>query len=314
MKTPVRPGATPAPAPAASPVSPAHSLRAQLVLTAAMALWGLNIPAVRVLAGRFDFATLAAVRMFFTCCVFAVLALRASGRLPGIERRHWPLLLACSALMVYGNQVFFTSGMARTSATNSALIVALGPLVSSLLAAIAFRERLALPRLAGIALGLAGVAGVILHRPGAGVGAAGIGDLLVGSSVLSFALGGVLVQRLARQLDVLAISWGIYLVGTVFLALHAAVAGFDQRILSSGWQSWSLILFSGVAASAIGNLIWNRSIGILGISRTALFLNWVPLFAIAFAVAFLDEPFSWWLVFGFGCVVCGTCLGALRRT
>jgi drug/metabolite transporter (DMT)-like permease len=191
--------------------------------------------------------------------------------------------------------------------------VALGPLVSSLLAAIAFRERLALPRVAGIALGLAGVVGVILHRPGAGVGQAGIGDLLVGASVLSFALGGVLVQRLARQLDVLAISWGIYLVGSLLLALHAAVAGFDQRILSSGWQSWSLILFSGVAASAIGNLIWNRSIGILGISRTALFLNWVPLFAITFAVAFLGEPFSWWLAFGFGCVVCGTWLGALRR-
>lgn len=313
MTPPVRSGATPAPADLAAPVSPAHSLRAQLVLTAAMALWGLNIPAVRVLAGRFDFATLAALRMFFACCLFAFIALRAGGRLPGIERRHWPLLLACSLLMVYGNQVFFTSGMARTSATNSALIVALGPLVSSLLAAIVFRERLALPRLAGIALGLAGVAGVILHRPGADVAQASAGDLLVGASVLSFALGGVLVQRLARQLDALAISWGIYLVGTLFLALHAAMAGFDQRILTSGWQSWSLILFSGVAASAIGNLIWNRSIGILGISRTALFLNWVPLFAISFAVAFLGEPFSWWLAFGFGCVVCGTWLGALRR-
>ena len=313
MTPPVRSGATPAPADLAAPVSPAHSLRAQLVLTAAMALWGLNIPAVRVLAGHFDFATLAALRMFFACCLFAFIALCAGGRLPGIERRHWPLLLACSLLMVYGNQVFFTSGMARTSATNSALIVALGPLVSSLLAAIVFRERLALPRLAGIALGLAGVAGVILHRPGADVAQASVGDMLVGASVLSFALGGVLVQRLARQLDALAISWGIYLVGTLFLALHAAMAGFDQRILSSGWQSWSLMLFSGVAASAIGNLIWNRSIGILGISRTALFLNWVPLFAISFAVAFLGEPFSWWLAFGFGCVVCGTWLGALRR-
>ncbi|MFL6718652.1 MAG: DMT family transporter [Burkholderiaceae bacterium] len=313
MTPPARSSATPAPADLAAPVSPAHSLRAQLVLTAAMALWGLNIPAVRVLAGRFDFATLAALRMFFACCLFAFIALRAGGRLPAIERRHWPLLLACSLLMVYGNQVFFTSGMARTSATNSALIVALGPLVSSLLAAIVFRERLALPRLAGIALGLAGVAGVILHRPGADVAQAGAGDMLVGASVLSFALGGVLVQRLARQLDALAISWGIYLVGTLFLALHAAMAGFDQRILTSGWQSWSLMLFSGVAASAIGNLIWNRSIGILGISRTALFLNWVPLFAITFAVAFLGEPFSWWLAFGFGCVVCGTWLGALRR-
>lgn len=311
MSLPVRPSEVAAQP--AEPLIPIQSLRAQLVLTGAMALWGLNIPAVRVLAGRFDTVTLATLRMLCACCVFAVIALHWGGRLPRIERQHWGLLLVCSVLMVYGNQIFFTGGMALTSATNSALIIALGPLVSSLLGAIAFRERLGWPRLSGIALGLSGVVAVILHQPGAGVAQANVGDLLVGVSVMSFALGGVLVQRLARQMNVLAISWGIYVVGTVLLGLHGWIAGFDGRILSSGWESWSLILFSGIAATAIGNLIWNRSIGILGIGRTALFLNWVPLFGIAFAVAFLNEPFSWWLLVGFACVVCGTWLGTLQR-
>jgi drug/metabolite transporter (DMT)-like permease len=292
---------------------PAQSRNAQLLLAGAMLLWGLNIPAIKLLATRFDPVTLAALRMLCACGVFALIALRRKGELPRIARRHWGLLFVCSLLMVYGNQLFFTGGMVLTTATNTALIVALGPLMSSLLAALVFRERPGLAGIAGIGLGLIGVGLVVLHRPGAGLGRASVGDAMIGASVFSFAIGGVLVQRLARQLDAVAISWGIYTTGTVLLFLHACLAGFDTRIFMAGAGTWSLLLFSGIAATAIGNLIWNRSIGVLGISRTALYLNWVPLFAIAFAVLFLDEPMSWWLVLGFACVVSGTRLGTMRR-
>jgi drug/metabolite transporter (DMT)-like permease len=290
-----------------------HGRHAQLLLAGAMLLWGLNIPAIRLLATRFDPVTLAALRMLCACCVFALIALRRTGQLPRIGRSHWSLLFACSVLMVYGNQIFFTGGMALTTATNTALIVALGPLVSTLLAALVFRERLGASSIAGIVLGLIGVAVVVLHRPGAGLSQANVGDAMIGASVLSFAIGGVLVQRLAQRLDAVAISWSIYMTGTVLLFVHACLAGFDTRIITAGAGTWSLLLFSGIAATAIGNLIWNRSIGVLGISRTALYLNWVPLFAIAFAVLFLDEPMSWWLVLGFACVVSGTWIGTMRR-
>ena len=99
MSMPVRPGEEAARPAMAQPL-PAQSLRAQLVLAGAMALWGLNIPAVRVLAGRFDPVTLAGLRMFCACCVFAVIALRWGGRLPRLERRNWGALLSCSVLMV----------------------------------------------------------------------------------------------------------------------------------------------------------------------------------------------------------------------
>ena len=292
---------------------PVQGGNAQLLLAGAMLLWGLNIPAIKLLVTRFDPVTLAALRMLCACCVFALIALRRNGRLPRIGRSHWGLLFVCSLLMVYGNQIFFTGGMALTTATNTALIVALGPLVSTLLAALVFRERLGASSLAGIALGLIGVGVVVLHRPGAGLSRANLGDAMIGASVLSFAIGGVLVQRLARRLDAVAISWGIYMTGTVLLFVHACLAGFDTRIVAAGASAWSLLLFSGIAATAIGNLIWNRSIGVLGISRTALYLNWVPLFAITFAVLFLDEPMSWWLVLGFACVVSGTRIGTMRR-
>jgi drug/metabolite transporter (DMT)-like permease len=135
---------------------------------------------------------------------------------------------------------------------------------------------------------------------------------MVAASVLSFAMGGVLVQRLARKLNAITISWSIYTIGTILLALHSCIIGFDAHAIFSDTGSLALVLFSGIGATAIGNLVWNRSIASLGISRTALFLNWVPLFAIGFAVVFLKEPMSWWLVFGVACVIAGTWLGSIR--
>jgi drug/metabolite transporter (DMT)-like permease len=289
-----------------------QTLRSQVMLGGAMLLWGLNIPAIKVLTTSFEAVMLSSLRMFFAWCVFTAIALYHSGRIPKIARAHWGLVIVCGVLMVYANQIFFTVGMGRTTATNTALIVALGPLMSSVLGALVFRERLTGTRLLGIALGLIGVGAVILQRPGAAMEGAGFGDAMIAASVLSFAIGGVLVQRLARKLNAITISWSIYTIGTVLLVLHSCFIGVDAHALFSDTGSFALIVFSGVGATAVGNLVWNRSIASLGISRTALFLNWVPLFAIAFAVVFLKEPMSWWLVFGVLCVIAGTWLGSVR--
>jgi drug/metabolite transporter (DMT)-like permease len=289
-----------------------QTLRSQLVLSGAMLLWGLNIPAIKVLTTSFEPVMLSTLRMLFAWCVFSAIALYHNGSIPKIERAHWGLVIVCGVLMVYANQIFFTVGMARTTASNTALIVALGPLMSSVLGSLVFRERLTATRLLGITLGLIGVGSVILHRPGAALDGAGFGDAMIAASVLSFAIGGVLVQRLARKLNTITISWSIYTIGTALLTLHSCFIGFDAQALFSSAGSFALVLFSGVGATAIGNLVWNRSIASLGISRTALFLNWVPLFAIAFAVVFLKEPMTWWLVFGVLCVLAGTWLGSIR--
>ncbi|MEN3296001.1 MAG: hypothetical protein V7642_5254 [Burkholderiales bacterium] len=294
------------------PSASTQTLRSQLLLSGAMLLWGLNIPAIKVLTTSFEAVMLSSLRMFFAWCVFTAITLYHNGRIPKIGRAHWGIVIVCGVFMVYANQIFFTMGMGHTTATNTALIVALGPLMSSVLGSLVFRERLTATRLLGIALGLIGVGAVILHRPGATLKGAGFGDAMVAASVLSFAMGGVLVQRLARKLNAITISWSIYTIGTILLALHSCIIGFDAHAIFSDTGSLALVLFSGIGATAIGNLVWNRSIASLGISRTALFLNWVPLFAIGFAVVFLKEPMSWWLVFGVACVIAGTWLGSIR--
>ncbi|MCY1536900.1 carboxylate/amino acid/amine transporter [compost metagenome] len=151
----------------------------------------------------------------------------------------------------------------------------------------------------------------MLSHPGAGLSSAGIGDLMLALSVVSFAVGGVGVQRLARQIDPLSISWVIYLIGTLMLVVHTVLgpSRLGTAQLFPGAWPWALVLFSGIAATAAGNLIWNRAISVIGVARTAVFLYWVPVFGVLFAALLLGEVLTWWHLFGFAAVMTGTWLG-----
>ena len=289
-------------------VSPAA---VQATLIGAMAIWGLNVAAVKVLTGVFDPTTVAALRMLVACAALSLIVLWKRCGLPSLSWQQSVAIVVCAILMVYFNQILFAEGLQRSTATNGALIMALSPLVSALLAAVVFRERLTLMRLVGVLLGFAGVAAVVLSHPGAGLSSAGAGDLMLVAAVVSFAAGGAIVQRLARQLNPLTISWAIYVVGSLLLAVHATLEspaiGVDG--IFPGWRPWALILFSGVMATALSNLVWNRAIARIGVARTAVFLYWVPVFGVGFAAMLLGERLNLWHLFGFLAVMGGTYLG-----
>jgi drug/metabolite transporter (DMT)-like permease len=283
----------------------------QATLIAAMAVWGLNVAAVKVLTGIFDPTTVAALRMLVACAALTLVMLWKRCRLPTLSMGQCAAIVVCAVLMVYLNQILFAEGLLRSTATNGALIMALSPLVSALLAAVAFRERMTWLRLLGVVLGFAGVAAVVLSHPGAGLSSAGAGDLMLVAAVVSFAAGGAIIQRLARRLHTLTISWAIYLVGSFLLAVHATLEspaiGFDG--LFPGWRPWAFILFSGVMATALSNLVWNRAIARIGVARTAVFLYWVPVFGVGFAALLLGERLTLWHLVGFLAVMGGTYLG-----
>lgn len=297
------------------PVNDRQSLAVQAVLIGAMAVWGLNLTAVKLLTAWFAPATLASVRMLVACAALtAVVAAKRCACLR-FTPRQWGAMVLCAVFMVYANQVLFAEGLLRSRASNAALVMALSPLASALLAAIAFREPLTLQRSLGVLLGFAGVAAVVLSHPGAGLSSAGVGDLLIISSVLSFAAGGAMVQRLARQIHPLTICWLTYCIGTVLLVAHTALgpAPLSAAALFPGWWPWLLVLFSGIFATAVCNVVWNQAIATIGVARTAVFLYWVPVFGVLFAALLLGEQLTLWHLAGFAAVMGGTWLGTRRQ-
>jgi drug/metabolite transporter (DMT)-like permease len=284
------------------------------MLLATIVLWGSSMPLVKWLTGSFDSTLLAALRMLAASVALALL-LRRQGSWPKLDRAQWRQLLLCGVLMVYLNQELFVAGIARSSATNAALITAMNPLAASFLALWFLREPLSGRRIAGVLIGLAGVSVVILMRPGADLAQGGIGDLMIVLAILVFATGAMLVQRLAVRIDALTISFIVHAIGAGLLLLQCA----SQAAWQGEWPkaassplAWTVLLLSGAISTGLGNLLWNRSIGIVGMARASVWIYWLPLFSVSLSVIFLGEPLTRWHVLGLLLVLAGTWLGSQR--
>lgn len=288
--------------------APPASAKANALLFVAVAMWGSNVPLMKWLTGSFDPVLLSSLRMVAASCALALFLLRRAP-VRNITPAQWGQLLVCGFAMVYLNQVFFLAGIVRSTATNGTLITATNALFGSLLAWMLLRERLQGRRMLGIGIGMVGVSLVILMRPGADLGHGGVGDLMMVVSTIAFVAGGVIVQRLAAEIDAVTISLGIHVVGALCLLLHlgaqSAWAGHWPQAPSSPWP-WALALLSGAIVSGMANLMWNRAIGIVGMARASVWTYWMPVFGVAVAVLFLGEPLTLWHVIGFVLVVWGT--------
>ncbi|CAB3723171.1 hypothetical protein LMG26689_03966 [Achromobacter animicus] len=284
-----------------------------LQLMFVMATWGLNIVSIKYLTQHMDIQALAAVRIVIAFITVTLIIKARGGRIPKLGSAQLGWVALAGFLVVYAHQVALVSGLRVSSAANGTLIMATSPLLSAFLAAIFYREKLTATRIAGALLGLLGV-GMVVVGSGAQLGLTGWGDAVVFVAVLVFVFGGLVIQRMSRMMDPLGMLWYMYLAGGVMLVGHAALtpSSYHAETWQMAWWPWAVLMFSAVVASGISNIVWNAGIARLGISRAALFVNWLPIFGLLFAALFLDEHVTLTHVVGLGCVLGGTWLG-LRR-
>lgn len=284
-----------------------------LQLMFVMATWGLNIVSIKYLTQHMDIQALAAVRIVIAFITVTLIIKARGSRIPKLGGAQLGWVALAGFLVVYAHQVALVSGLRVSSAANGTLIMATSPLLSAFLAAIFYREKLTATRIAGALLGLLGV-GMVVVGSGAQLGLTGWGDAVVFVAVLVFVFGGLVIQRMSRMMDPLGMLWYMYLAGGVMLVGHAALTptSYHAETWQMAWWPWMVLMFSAVVASGVSNIVWNAGIARLGISRAALFVNWLPIFGLLFAALFLDEHVTLTHVVGLGCVLGGTWLG-LRR-
>lgn len=284
---------------------------AWLVYTACV--WGANVVVLKAMANEFAIVHLSAIRMAVAFVCIAAICRFTGHRIVRLTRAEFGWLSAAAALMIYGHQLLLTQGLALSSATNGALALSLNPVLSVLLGAALFGERLSFVRVAGVTLGLLGAGVVVLNRSGAELHISGWGDGLLIASMVVYVAAGACIRHVAGRIHPLVIGFYMHLFGTLMLTVHAAFT-------PSFWQAdawfpsagvWLLVLLSALFSTAIGNLAWNNGISRLGLARTSMFINLLPLSGLLAAVVFLHETLHPAHAVGFACVLAGTWL-ALR--
>src|SRR5262245_21061203 len=142
-------------------------------------------------------------------------------------------------------QLCFVGGLARTTASNGALIFGTTPVVVALASAALGRERLGILHWLGAALSAAGIYFVVGHGASMG-GSTFTGDLLIGLGVLcwtAYTIGGSRLMARHSPLFVTGVTMAIGTVPYAVLALPA-FGGVHWRELSA--TVWWSLLFAGL--------------------------------------------------------------------
>jgi drug/metabolite transporter (DMT)-like permease len=221
-------------------------------------------------------------------------------------RDRWQLLWI-GVLGTFVNHTCFFFALTWAPAAHGALIPpTTSPVWTLLLAARLGEERVTRGQAAGIALCLFGV--FLVVRPerlvvaGAGVL---VGDALFLMSGLSWGVYSYLSKVAMRRLSAPGTLALGMTVGTVFLVPFALVERPGRALVAAPPSAWLALAYLAVAGTVLSFLWWNRALRQLGVGRTAIFSNLVPVFGVLISWLVLDERLGPLQLVGGGLAVLG---------
>ena len=277
------------------------------ILFAAMAvIWGIPYLLIKVAVDEIAPATLVLARTGIATVLLLPIALARHQIRPLLP--HWKPLLAYTAVEICGPWLLLGFAEQRLSSSLTGLLVAGVPLVGALLARWGpDRERLGGRRLAGLLVGMAGVAALVGFEVGAGDTRAIVAVAFV---VLGYALGPAILARTLSDLP----SMGVVAASLALSAVAYLPAGIVEA--PSAWPSGKAVLAVltlAVVCTAVAFLVFFRLIAEVGAARSTVITYVNPAVAVLLGVLVLDESFTVATGAGFALILLGSVLATSRK-
>jgi drug/metabolite transporter (DMT)-like permease len=294
--------------------------QADACLLATAVMWGVNIPVVKEAITRLDPFLFNAVRL-----VFSAMAL---GLLVWLEwragyRQHaptpWRKVLIFSAMTGLVYQILFMLGITRTTAGNTALLLATMPVWTAILSYFFYHERLPRVTWLGLLVTLIGTTLVIVSGGKVSLRSDFLwGNLFMLLAAMLWAAGTVYSRPLLREFSPLRLS---LISNGLFMPLHLALAPLWMQFPAKEYEPWLTVLFqpaivlallySGAFSTGLAYATWNIGVRHLGGSHAAVYQNIVTLVAVLGGWMFLHESILAAQIVGGGIMLVGLFL--MRR-
>jgi drug/metabolite transporter (DMT)-like permease len=275
--------------------------------------WGGTFIAGHVIAVAMPPGLAATCRFIVAVLMMFALVWKTEGGIPRLTRQQFLLTAALGATGIFAYNAFFFQALAMMPAGRTALFVSLNPVMTALLLALLFGERLGARKWAGIAIAFAGAAIIIARGDLLGAArdlssALGKGELFMLGAVLSWATYTIIGRSAMKTLSPLVSTSYASLWGLLMLAALAVpeLPGFDWSRVT--WPVFGALLYMGAFGTVIGFVWYYEGVKRIGASRAAIFTNLVPVFGVLLSALMLGEALTLSMVTGGLLAVAGVTL------
>jgi drug/metabolite transporter (DMT)-like permease len=261
------------------------------ILAGLTVAWGLNWTAMKVALAEVSPWT------FRTLCLgagsgvlFAVL--RASGQPLRVPRGQWGRLVLLALFNITSWNMLVAYGVSMIPSGRAAILAYTMPVWSIPLAVLVLGEKVTARRAAGLAMGMAGIA-LLLIEDFATLRAAPLGTLLVLCAAFTWGLGTVLQKRYPVAMPLGAYTAWIMLIGGVPIFVGAAVFDLGRPIPDVTLQAALGVLYNVFIAFAWAHWAWLKLATTLPVSVFSISMLVIPAVGVISGMLFLGERPSW---------------------
>lgn len=277
------------------------------------ALWGSSFLFMRIGASEFGPLATAWTRVFVATLFLGPFMLR-QGHWP-IFQKNWKLILGFGAFNSALPFALFAYAVLHISTGLSAILNAAVPLFAAMVAWVWLGDRLNLWRIAGLIIGFMGVALLASNQTNyhsaANPDASAWGQYTAIAAcllaTLCYAISGSFTKKYMPNLPPLVSATGSQLGATLALTLPAFWA--MPAVMPSA-QAWGALIVLGVACTGIAYIFYFRLVNLAGPAKALTVTFLIPVFALIYGVAFLNESVTLSMVLLGGVVVFGTALSS----
>ena len=276
------------------------SRRGWVLFAALSVIWGIPYLLIRIAVRDLSPPTLVFFRTGAAGLVFLPVLLRPQALVA--LRKRWLAIVVYTVVEVSVPWLLLSRGEQRLTSSLAGLLIATVPLIAIVFSWATGHEPLGWSRLAGLALGFAGVAvivGVDVHGPNLEA------VLEVLGTALCYALGPFIVARRLSDVPSSTVV-GASLVLTAIGYAPIGLTHLPRRITPEELTSMIILV---VACTGIAFLIYFALIAEVGPSRATVITYVNPAVAVVLGIAILHEHFSVGLALGVPLVLAGSFLG-----
>lgn len=267
------------------------------------ALWGASFLFMRLGAAEFGPVALAAVRVGGAALVLLPL-LRWRGQF-GELRRHWRSIFVVGITNSAVPFLCFSYAALSITAGLSSIFNASTPLFAAVIGWWWLKDRPSGPRIAGLAIGFAGVLGLAWEKASFKPGGSGWAIVACLAAALMYGLSANYTKRRLQGVAPLAVAAGSQLSAALVLALPAL--WWWPEVMPST-HAWAMVALLAVLCTGVAYLMYFRLIAHVGPANAITVTFLIPAFAVLWGWLFLAEPLTAAMAVGCAVILLGTAL------
>ena len=276
-----------------------------------MLFWGMVPVFLKKLLAVLTPTELSFTRFFLSGLILLVwVVARRRQELVRMFRRDLKQVVLCTVFGPLSAMVFFNYGILNVTVGTAAVMAALEPVITYILAVAIGQELWQPRRMLSILLALAGICLVILSR-GTWGAAFWVSLGLVSLCPAIWAVNNIITKDLVARHSPLVMVSASFVLSALFL-VPTLDRDYFHKLGHMGPVLWSALAYCVFLGTIFGFSIWYWSLKHLAPSTVAVSMYAIPLLSISGGVVLLGEPMSWLMGSGTATVLLGLYLVNVR--